>query len=119
LNAIDHIEVMSSGAAVMYGADAIGGVVNFVLKDDPSSPVSQILGGSSAGAVGEKELSQSVGRKWDRGRGVLSLEYYARDALPVSARSQALIQRVPDAHDLSRDTWFLPHQERLNLYGST
>src|SRR5690606_28269673 len=32
--AIARVEVISGGASAVYGADAVGGVVNFVLKDD-------------------------------------------------------------------------------------
>src|SRR6202012_2054217 len=31
-NAIDHIEVLTDGAAAQYGSDAIGGVINIILK---------------------------------------------------------------------------------------
>jgi len=31
-NAIDHVDVLKDGASALYGADAIGGVVNIVLK---------------------------------------------------------------------------------------
>ena len=32
--AIDHVEVLTDGASSIYGSDAVGGVVNFVLKSD-------------------------------------------------------------------------------------
>jgi outer membrane receptor protein involved in Fe transport len=32
--AIDHIEVLTDGASSIYGSDAIGGVVNFILKSN-------------------------------------------------------------------------------------
>ena len=32
--AIERVEVISGGASAVYGADAVGGVVNFILKDD-------------------------------------------------------------------------------------
>ncbi len=32
--AIDHIEVLTDGASSIYGSDAIGGVVNFIMKSD-------------------------------------------------------------------------------------
>lgn len=32
--AIERVEVISGGASAVYGADAVGGVVNFVLRDD-------------------------------------------------------------------------------------
>ena len=36
LSAIDRIEVLTDGASALYGADAIAGVVNFILRDDLS-----------------------------------------------------------------------------------
>lgn len=32
--AIDHVEVLIDGASSIYGSDAVGGVVNFILKSD-------------------------------------------------------------------------------------
>jgi len=34
--ALQRVEVLRDGAAAQYGSDAIAGVINFVLKDDPS-----------------------------------------------------------------------------------
>jgi iron complex outermembrane recepter protein len=36
VNAIDHIEVLTEGAAAQYGSDAIAGVINIILKKDSS-----------------------------------------------------------------------------------
>lgn len=36
LNAIDHIEVLTDGAAAQYGTDAIAGVINIILKKNNS-----------------------------------------------------------------------------------
>jgi outer membrane cobalamin receptor len=33
-SAIERVEIISGGASAVYGADAVGGVVNFILKDD-------------------------------------------------------------------------------------
>ena len=33
-SAIQRVEIISGGASAVYGADAVGGVVNFILKDD-------------------------------------------------------------------------------------
>ena len=43
--AIDHIEVLTDGAAAQYGSDAIAGVINFILKKNSS-------GGSAAATYG-------------------------------------------------------------------
>ncbi len=45
LDAIDHVEVLTDGAAAQYGSDAIAGVVNIILKKNSS-------GGSVAGLYG-------------------------------------------------------------------
>src|SRR6201996_8507763 len=39
LDAIDHIEVLTDGAAAQYGTDAIAGVVNIILKKNSSGGV--------------------------------------------------------------------------------
>jgi iron complex outermembrane receptor protein len=46
LDAIDHVEVLTEGAAAQYGSDAIAGVVNIILKRNTS-------GGSLAGTYGQ------------------------------------------------------------------
>ena len=45
LSAIDHIEVLTEGAAAQYGTDAIAGVINIILKKKSS-------GGSLSGTYG-------------------------------------------------------------------
>jgi iron complex outermembrane receptor protein len=46
LDAIDHVEVLTEGAAAQYGSDAIAGVINIILKRNSS-------GGSLAGTYGQ------------------------------------------------------------------
>jgi iron complex outermembrane receptor protein len=46
VSSIDHIEILKDGAAAQYGSDAIAGVINIILKSDPS-------GGSFSGEYGQ------------------------------------------------------------------
>lgn len=51
-SAISHLEVLSDGAAALYGSDAIAGVINIILKDDYnggsfSSNVSEYVDGGA------------------------------------------------------------------------
>jgi iron complex outermembrane receptor protein len=46
LDAIDHVEVLTEGAAAQYGSDAIAGVINIILKRNSS-------GGSLDGTYGQ------------------------------------------------------------------
>ena len=34
ITAIERVEVVTDGASAIYGSDAVGGVVNFILRDD-------------------------------------------------------------------------------------
>lgn len=96
LSAIDHIDVLTSGASALYGADAIGGIVNFVMRDDTAAPESHLsLGGLTLGDPRERQLSQSWRTQWDTGGGRLALEYYERDALWAADRGRATSDLLP------------------------
>ncbi len=56
LDAIDHIEVLTEGAAAQYGTDAIAGVINIILKKQAS-------GGDVSSTFGQ--YSNASGRQWD------------------------------------------------------
>ncbi len=45
LDAIDHVEVLTDGAAAQYGTDAIAGVVNIILKKGASGGTLDVTGG--------------------------------------------------------------------------
>lgn len=46
VSAIDHIEVLRDGASAQYGSDAIGGVINIVLKKNTPLNISTLYGQS-------------------------------------------------------------------------
>ena len=52
--AIDHIEVLTDGASSIYGSDAIGGVVNFILKSNTQGLKAGGRFGSSPGDYRER-----------------------------------------------------------------
>ena len=86
LSAVERVEVLTDGASAIYGSDAVGGVVNFVLRRDFSGAETRARVGSARGGVDEQRLSQVFGRAWDGGNAVLSAEYYKRDLLSASER---------------------------------
>ena len=47
-SSIDHIEVLTDGAAAQYGSDAIAGVINIVLKSSPDSGTASVTYGRYA-----------------------------------------------------------------------
>jgi iron complex outermembrane receptor protein len=55
LDAIDHVEVLTDGAAAQYGSDAIAGVINIILKKNNSGGSVQGLYGQYGNSGGRTE----------------------------------------------------------------
>ncbi len=53
LDAIDHVEVLTDGAAAQYGTDAIAGVVNIILKKGASGGTLDVTGGQYDSGQGD------------------------------------------------------------------
>jgi outer membrane receptor protein involved in Fe transport len=89
LGMIDHIEVLPSGASAIYGADAVAGVINIVLKKDYNgSELTGTYKGSFAGGGRERTVNLTSGFTSPDGklRGMVSVDYYDRAALKASQR---------------------------------
>lgn len=96
ISAVDHIELISDGAATIYGADAIGGIVNFVLRSEDSRPLTTAsFGHLTRGDLAANQVSQSYARTGDGWRGVVAFEHYTRSGLRASDRSQATSNVTP------------------------
>jgi len=52
--AVDRIEVLADGASSLYGSDAIGGVVNFILKSDYTGLTAGARVADASGNYGER-----------------------------------------------------------------
>ena len=79
LSAIDHIEVLRDGAAAQYGSDAIAGVINIVLKQQPGK--SQFTGALGTTSEGDGDLysgSATTGLTLGSDGGFLQLSAEAR-----------------------------------------
>ncbi len=67
---IDRVEVLTGGASAVYGADAVTGVVNFVLKNDfEGAEVDFRPGISEEGDAETSSLRALFGRNFSEGRG--------------------------------------------------
>ena len=84
LNSIERIEVVTDGQSAVYGSDAIGGVVNLVIRSDYQGAHTKLRGAMSQDEDAEEiQAAQSVGLGWESGNALLSYEYYRRD--PVNS----------------------------------
>lgn len=82
--AVQRVEVISGGASSTYGADAVGGVVNFILKDNFTGlSMDAQYGLSERGDGDEYRISTLVGATLDGGRGnvMIGLEHYRRESV--------------------------------------
>lgn len=87
IEAIDRIEVFTDGASAVYGADAVGGVVNVILKAGYNSSESRASYGATT-EVGREEtrLSHTFGRQWDRGGVTVTVDHLKQSALMSNER---------------------------------
>ncbi|MET0550370.1 MAG: TonB-dependent receptor plug domain-containing protein, partial [Xanthomonas sp.] len=87
-NMIDHVEVLKVGASAMYGSDAIGGVVNFILrKNFEGGEVSANYGQTSRGDGERQGGSFTFGKTWDRGNVVVGLDYNKQKEVSTANRA--------------------------------
>ena len=90
LTAIERIDILPDSASATYGADAVGGVVNFILRDRFDGAETIARGGSGTrGDLQEYLFSQTLGKVWDSGSGLVSFEVYHRGSLPAADRAYA------------------------------
>jgi iron complex outermembrane receptor protein len=96
IGAIERIDILPDSASATYGADAVGGVVNFVLRNNFDGAETIARGGSGTrGDLQEYLFSQTLGKTWDGGSGLVSFEFYSRGALPAADRAYAVSDLRP------------------------
>lgn len=77
--AVERIEILSDGASAVYGSDAIGGVVNIILRKDFNGAELRIGTGQTKVQGGDtEEASAIMGISSDRGSLIAGLSYSKR-----------------------------------------
>jgi iron complex outermembrane recepter protein len=124
LSAIDRIEILTDGASAIYGSDAVGGVVNIILRKDYSGAETAVHYGSvTDGSRHEEQVAQTYGTNWSGGNVVATLQY--EDKTPLPARDREFASSLPSPNDLLPEArtyaaTFNARQSlsnRLELYG--
>lgn len=107
--AVERVEVLLDGASALYGSDAVGGVVNVILRRDLDGGEVRLRGGAADGGPREALAGVTFGRSWSDGGVLLAYEAYWREALPSDKRSYT---RSADLRPLGggdyRDTFAFP-----------
>jgi len=110
LSAVERIEILTDGASAIYGADAVAGVVNIILRRDFEGMETGLqLAASDDGAVDERRLSHTIGGRWSSGNVLVTTEYHNRSEFDVADRSFIM------AAGADSPTWLLPQRELATL----
>ncbi|HEX5305885.1 MAG TPA: TonB-dependent receptor [Dyella sp.] len=84
---IERIEVLTDGASSVYGSDAIGGVVNFILKKDYQGAQFTLNYGQSGHADGRsKGYTFTFGQTSDKGSIMGGVDYNKTEAVAAANR---------------------------------
>lgn len=111
LGAIERVEVLTDGASAIYGSDAVGGVVNFILRRDFEGAEASVQVGSATGGDGDVlQAGATAGSSWSSGGAMLSYEYRHEDPIVAADRDITI--------GLAPDNFLLPRERRHSLYGS-
>ncbi|MHB1872465.1 MAG: TonB-dependent receptor domain-containing protein [Steroidobacteraceae bacterium] len=87
LSAVKRVEIVTDGASAIYGADAIGGVVNYILRNKQEGGETSLEYGSvTKGSMKDYRASTSYGFNWSSGSALLSYEYHDETPLNVLDR---------------------------------
>jgi len=109
LSAVERIEVLTDGASATYGAEAVAGVVNFVLRKDFSGAETSVSRASATrGGADELTASQLFGHSWRSGGVVGAFEHYKHDGLFSNER--AFVPAKPAPMSL------VPEQKRSSIF---
>ncbi len=90
---VERVEVLTGGASAIYGADAVTGVVNFILKDDfEGFNIDASYGISSESDAQQTALTAIWGKSFNESRGniAISVDYRKDEGLKMGDRPGAV-----------------------------
>ncbi|QUD86764.1 TonB-dependent receptor domain-containing protein [Phenylobacterium montanum] len=91
LSMVDRLEVLRDGASSIYGADAIGGVINIITKKNFSGmQMDASYGESGHGDGAVYSVGGAIGVNSDRGNVMVSLNWDHRDSIGQWQRDWAI-----------------------------
>ncbi|HET6523208.1 TonB-dependent receptor [Sphingopyxis sp.] len=114
--AVERIEVVTDGASAIYGADAVAGVVNILLRRDYEGlTTSARIGGSTDGGNFQQQYNVVGGAKWSGGGFLATYDYFENSAILARDRSYAASSNPLSTFypDLKRHSMLLSGHQQL------
>lgn len=85
--AVERVDVLLDGASALYGADAVAGVVNVIMRRSFDGWETRLRASTAEGGAEDVVGSVVGGRSWSSGAGYLAYEYQTINALSSLDRS--------------------------------
>jgi iron complex outermembrane recepter protein len=99
LEAIDRVEILPGGSSAIYGSDAVGGVVNVILRGDYSGANTALTYGTATGGGRADRIADQVfGTHWAEGNALGVLHYQSQNTLP--SQDRGFTEELPIPNDL-------------------
>lgn len=85
IDTIERVEVLSSGASAIYGADAVAGVINIIQKEGFNGTTINLRAGFSSSSADDYRASIRTGKSWKSGNLSVTGSYSKREAVDAGA----------------------------------
>lgn len=96
LAAIERVELVPDGASALYGSDAVGGVINIILRRDfEGVAASGQLGAATDGGYFRQQFDVVGGTGWNSGSALLAYDFAHNS--PIVARQRSYTQVLDPA----------------------
>jgi outer membrane receptor protein involved in Fe transport len=87
VSAIERIEILPEGTAALYGSDAIGGVVNIILRRNFEGVEARVRASATDSEATERSAALLVGHVGSRGNVLAGFQFNDSEVLRCSARA--------------------------------
>ena len=93
---VERVEILKDGASAIYGADAVGGVINIITKEDfVGAEITAYTGMSQRGDGMNVSVNGVVGADVGDGNVWVALDYTQQGSVMAGDRDFSVRQRVP------------------------
>ncbi len=91
IQAVERIDILRDGAGAIYGSDAIGGVINVILKSDYEGLMLSATAGRPSGDTGDEDgFTLTVGTQADKGSSLFIFEHKEWEGVQYGTRDPVL-----------------------------
>ena len=115
LAAVDRVEVLTTGASAVYGADAVAGVVNFILRKDFEGLRLEASYGDSTRGTDEGRYDANLVYGWqgERAHALVVVDAFQRNALNDRDRAISAVEPRPSQQGIypSINDWNFDHDD--------